>query len=241
MRLLHERTMTGLARASGGYNAIRSMARHGPTRRRSILVGALLAAAALYYLGAVHTPPGPRSLWAFDPRRMADLEVQMWRAYYRKEKIRLFGLLVTMLHEQNRYPWAKAARAGYHLARAAAAFGDARSNYDRVLPDLERAYTISRDWNGAGFDPGQVARAELAWWVARRKPGANTADQVGALIADEYALLYEVPRERVLQAALLRAQAAALRDEGGAQPDWQTISRLLEDSYQRLHAALALG
>ena len=168
---------------------------------------------------------------------MAELEVDMWRAYYRKEKVRLFGLLVTMLHEQNRYSWAKASRAAFHLARAAARFGDARSEYERALPDLERAYTIARDWNGAGFDPGEVARAELAWWVARRQPGMSSAD-VGGVIADEYALLYEVPRARVAGAAALRAEAAALRDRGGDKADWESVSRLLLESYRGLHAAV---
>ncbi len=171
---------------------------------------------------------------------MADLELGMWQAYYRKERVHLFALLVTMLHEQNRYPWAKAVRSGYHLARAAAVFGDARSGYESVLPDLETAYTITRDWNHAGFDPHQVAQAELAWWIARRRPGRNSSDTVGALIADEYALLYEVPRDTVAGAAALRAEAAALRDRGGAAADWPTIGGLLRDSYRQLHAALAV-
>jgi len=205
---------------------------------RAILVGGLLAAGLVYFVG-IRTPPGPRSLRVFDPDRMADLETDMWKAYYRKEKVRLFGLLVTMLHEQNRYPWAKAVRAGFHLARAAATFGEAGGDYDRVLPDLERAYTIARDWNRAGFDPREVARAELAWWSVRRRPGENSVEQIGALIADEYALLYEVPRECVLAAAEQRARAAALRDRGGMEADWDAVARLLRESYRQLRSAVA--
>jgi len=207
-------------------------------RRLLLLVGVLLSGGALYVV-AIHTPPGPRSLRVFDPDRMADLELRMWQAYYAKQRVRLFALLVTMLHEQNRYPWAKATRAGFHLARAAATFGDARGDYERVLPDLERAYAIARDWNGAGFDPKEVARAELAWWAARRNPGASTVENVGALIAEEYSLLYEVSRERVTLAAARRAEAAALRDSGRANADWPTISRILRDSYRELRVAVA--
>jgi hypothetical protein len=208
--------------------------------RRSVtaVVSAALAAGVLYYALAVRTPPGPRSLRVFDPDRTADLELGMWQAYYRKEKLRLFALLGTLLHEQNRYPWSKATVAGFHLARAAAVFGDARGDYERVLPDLVRAYAIARDWTGSGFDPEQVARAELDWWVARRTPGRNAPSQVGALIAEEYARLYEVPREAVARAAALRAEAAALRDRGGAQADWNTITVLLHDSYRALRMAL---
>ena len=176
----------------------------------------------------------------FAPDRLADLELRMWQAYYSKEKVRLFALLVTMLHEQYRYSWATAAREGFHLARAAATFGDLHGHYDVVLPDLEVAYAEARSWLGAGFDPHAVARAELAWWVARRIPGRNSPEQVGALMADEYALLYETSRDRVAASALLRAEAGALRDAQAPRPDWDTIRGLLEQSYRTLLTSLSL-
>jgi hypothetical protein len=70
-------------------------------------------------------------------------------------------------------------------------------------------------------------------------PGRNSAEQVGELIADEYALLYETSRERMSAAARLRAEAAALRDAGADAPDWATIGGLLHQSYRELKAALA--
>jgi hypothetical protein len=170
---------------------------------------------------------------------MAELEVGMWQSYYRKEHLRLFSSLVTMLHEQYRYSWASATRSGFHLARAAASFGDAWSDYERVLPDLEAAYRMARDWTGARYDPAAVARAELAWWVARRVPAESSPENVGRLIGEMYALYYDVPEERVSAAALLRARAGNLRDQGGASADWETVSRLLHASYRRLYAAVS--
>lgn len=163
----------------------------------------------------------------------------MWQSYYAKERVRLFGLLVTMLHEQYRYSWATATAEGFHLARAAATFGDLRDNYDVVLPDLESAYARAKSWTDASFDPKSVARAELAWWVARRIPGRNSSEQIGALIADEYALLYETTPAVVQEAALLRAQAGTIRDAQAGNPDWDRIARLLRQSYRELAAALA--
>jgi len=208
----------------------------GP-RARVLVVLAVLAAFAS---GLVLTPPGgPRSMRSFQPARVADLEVRMWQAYYAKERFRLFMLLVTMLREQYHYSWATATAEGFHLARAAATFGDLTGNYDQVLPDLEAAYETTRSWTGAAFNPRAVARAEFAWWVARRVPGQNSAEQVGSLMADEYALLYETSRERVANAALLRAQAAALRDAQADHPDWDRIGRLLLLSYRDLAETLA--
>jgi hypothetical protein len=183
-------------------------------------------------------PAGGVSVAEFDPYRLADLEVQMWQAYYDDNTVRLFRLLVVTLREQYDYSWTNAVSAAIDLARAASTFAELRSGYQSVLPDLESAYTTARDWLDAGFEPRDVARAELAWWVARRTPGKDRPDQVGALIADEYALLYEIPRSSVMRAAQLRAQAGALRDQQADAPDWDRIAGLLTESYVELYAAL---
>ena len=199
-----------------------------------------LAIVLAFGLAFVLTPPrGPRSLRQFQPSRLADLEIRMWQAYYAKERVRLFTLLTTMLREQYHYSWATASLEAFHLARAAATFADLKGGYDVVLPDLEAAYATARSWTSAGFDPRVVAKAELAWWVARRIPGQNSPEHVGALIADEYAALYETSQKRVESSAFLRAEAAALRDAEAGTPDWPRISGLLEASYRELLAALA--
>jgi hypothetical protein len=69
-------------------------------------------------------------------------------------------------------------------------------------------------------------------------PGEDSPDQVGALIAEENALIYGVPRERVLAASVLRARAGKLRDEGGEKADWPAVHDLLRQSFRELHAAL---
>ena len=209
-------------------------------KRRSARVLIVTSVIAAFVLAFALTPPrGPRSLRQFDADRLASLETRMWQAYYAKERARLFGLLVTMLREQYHYPWATAVREGFHLARAASRFGDLKDHYEAVLPDLEAAYTTVRSWSDAAFDPRAVARAELAWWEARRIPGRNSPEQVGQLIADEYALLYESSPPAMAPAALLRAQAAAMRDASAEHPDWDAIGLLLRNSYRELRLALA--
>jgi hypothetical protein len=120
----------------------------------------------------------------------------MWQAYYQKRNAALFRDLVVLTRETYRMTWWQASRMSYHLARAAATFGNARSDYEQVLPDLTAGYRIAHDWTGATYDPAVVARAELAWWVARRVPGQDSPEQVGALIAELNALLYGVPKEK---------------------------------------------
>jgi hypothetical protein len=204
--------------------------------KKTLLVMALVVGVGWYVLAA--PPAGGVSITEFDPYRLADLEVEMWQAYYGRDTIRLFRLLVVTLREQYDYSWINAVSAAFDLARAASTFADLRSNYQSVLPDLESAYTTARDWLDAGFDPEEVARAELAWWIARRTPGKARPDQVGALIADEYALIYETSRSSMMRAGQLRAQAAALRDREAEAPDWDSIASLLTDSYVELYAVL---
>ena len=209
----------------------------GVSRRLRWAFAGVLAVALGYGL-FIQTPPGPRSIREFDADRLAGLETEMWKAYYEKRNVRLFVLLTEMLREQRRYPWAKAATEGFYLARPAARFAGMTGGYDAVLPDLEHAYGMAKDWTGAGYDVRAVARAELAWWVARRDPAARSPENVGRLIGELYATMYGVPIERVANAGLLRAQAAALRDRSAQQPDWATIASLLQRSYRELHAAV---
>ncbi len=161
-------------------------------RARRIAVALTLLASAILVCWFTTAPAGSPTLRQFDPNRMAELELQMWQAYYGKERIRLFALLVTLQQSLR-----------------------------------------------AGFNPRTLARAELAWWVARRTPGENSPDHVGVLMAEAYALMYEAPRAQVMRAALLRAEAAALRDAEAHQPDWDAIGRLLRESYRDLRLELA--
>jgi hypothetical protein len=208
------------------------------------LVGPILALVGLVLAGSAYwlfsDPSGSHSLKSFDPDRTADLEVDMWKAYYDKETVRLFDDLVIFTRGQVHYSWATAGQASYHLARAASTFANLKDHYEQVLPDLEQAYTIERNWVGADFDPSAVARAELAWWVARRIPGQNSPEHVGELIAEENALIYGVSKQSVLAASILRAKAGKLRDDGGADADWTEVSRLLHESYRALYTAVQL-
>lgn len=183
-------------------------------------------------------PAGSGDLRAFAPDRLAELELDMWQAYYRHERVRLVRGLVTTLREQYHCSYASALSVGFRFGRAASIFSDVRNGYEQVLPDLEKGYATVRDCAAASFDPAAVARAELAWWVARRIPEQLDPENVGRLIAEENALIFSVPADRVLAASVLRARAGRLRDDGGEQADWRTVGDLLQQSYRALHQAV---
>lgn len=207
-------------------------------RRRNWLVIAGVLLAIFVYSGFISRPSGPQDVRIFDPDRTAELEISMWKAYYDKRNVALFMDLITATRERYRCSRFTAARIAFHLARAAATFGNLRSDYDQVLPDLEKGYGLAREVAGLTYDPASLAKAELAWWVARRIPGKNSAEQVGDLIADLNAQFYNVPKAKVLEASVLRARAGKLRDDGGLNADWPEISRILVESYRSLHAGV---
>ena len=212
--------------------------RHLPLLLRTTVIGLALAFAGLAWTGL---STQPRPLGAFDADRIADLEVEMWKAYYAKSRVRLFSLLVVTLREQYGFSWVAAGSTGLSLAKAAVIFGDATDHYERAIPDLTRGFARIQASTAAHFDPSAVARAELAWWVARRIPGQDSPEQVGELIAELYGALYGTPVALMREAGTLRARAAVLRDEQATEPDWVTIRGLLRRSYQSLHQQLNEG
>jgi hypothetical protein len=183
----------------------------------------------------------------FDPDRLAALETRMWKAYYRRQPARLFGLLITALREQARVSWPRTLAASLLLTKAAAGFARSSGDYERFAPTIGRAYRLLRLPDDV--DAEAVARHELRWWVVRREVGLAAGAQAGESIAAMYAELYNLPVKAVAESGRLRGIAAEIRDRGAAtDPDgpagpgtayWPEVARLLRDSYRSLHAALA--
>ena len=182
----------------------------------------------------------------FDPDRLADLETGMWRAYYRRQPARLFGLLVKGVREQARTSWPRALAASLFWTRAAAQFARSTGDYDRFAPDIARGYRL------LGLPPSvdaeEVARRELRWWVVRREIGLAAGQAAGGAITRLYAALYELPESAVAEAGRLRGEAAEVRDRGATDdPDgptgrgaayWAEVARLLRESYRELKRAV---
>lgn len=191
-------------------------------------------------------PTAPRWGRDFDPDRLARLELGMWKAYYRRQRLRLFGLLVLANREQAQASWPRALLAALYLARAAAGFGRATGDYERFAGDIARGYrTLGLP---PGTDAEEVARRELRWWVVRRETGLDSAASAGEAITRLYSAVYGVAERAVAEAGGLRGRAAEVRDRGAAaDPDgptgrgaayWPEVGRLLRESYRSLRGAL---
>ncbi|MDK2973540.1 MAG: hypothetical protein PWP23_3295 [Candidatus Sumerlaeota bacterium] len=174
----------------------------------------------------VYTPPANP---AFDPDAVAAAEARMWKAYYGGNKQEIGRELIGLFQKQFGIGPMQSATVSLAFAEGAMTFQ--RGDYDGALPPLRQAYAKIRAASGRNFDPDAAAQAELDWWVARRTPGENSAENVGVLIARLYATLYGESNAQIERAGQLRAEAARLRDEDG---DWDRIEELLRDSYRAL-------
>src|SRR4029453_2905051 len=129
------------------------------------------AVTALAWAAADLVRPRPVDIRSFDPDEVARLETAMWRSYYDRRRLPLFGQLVSLLRGQfHLQPLRAVALAGL-AARAAAVFqvGASHDDYRRALPYLERYYAAIRSVSEVPFDPRRGAAPDLVWGVITRR------------------------------------------------------------------------
>ena len=185
----------------------------------------------------------------FDPDALAALETRMWKAYYRRQPARLFGLLVRGLHEQAHASWPRALAASLLLTKAAAGFARVDRRLRPLRPDDRPRLPAPRAAGRRRCRRGRPQRAALVGRPPRDRPCGRRRRRRG----DHRDC---TPRSTTSRATASRRPgacagiAAEIRDRGAADdpdgPDraaerayWPEVARLLRESYRSLHAALA--
>ena len=205
----------------------------------------MVLAGAGWAAGRIARGPARVDIRAFDPDEVARLETAMWRSYYDRRRLPLFGQLVALLRGQFQLSPARSLALAYLAAKAAAVFqvGRDHADYQRALPYLERYYAAILAVSEAPFDAAEVARLELDWWVVHREASGELERALAALAA----ALYRVPAGRLTVHAERRAEAMTLRDQrtrepgGVAEADWERIEALLRLAWRSLAAEVRAG
>jgi hypothetical protein len=210
--------------------------------RRGAWVLTAVAAGSAGWAAAELARPRPADIRVFDPDEVARLETAMWRSYYDRRRLPLFGQLVALLQGQfHLQPLRAVALAGL-AARAAAVFqvGASHEDYRGALPYLERYYAGIRAVSSVPFDPRRAASLELHWWVVHRELDGHPPGDLEAALTDLAAELYQVPAERLWTHATRRAEAMAIRDRssrrqvGVLDDDWDRIEAVLWVAWKAL-------
>jgi hypothetical protein len=180
----------------------------------------------------------------FNPDMIAYYETEGWRAYYDRDWLRAFGLMVRLVESQFHIPFPRSFLAVYHIIRASIAFVPEDHNLDLVLAHLERFYEMAAQANDAAFAPAQVAALELRYWLVHRELAGNPDKRafVECLAALHAALFGRTPDE-LWASAESRVEAAnavdliTSRRSTDPAADWRRVEQHLRRAYQQIKDA----
>jgi hypothetical protein len=190
---------------------------------------------------------GPRRthIRDFDADEVARQDTAMWRSYYGRQRFSLFRQLSELLRTQYNLPFLRSNLVAFRAAKAAFVFkdGHSRADYEKALPDLRDFYRELRKVSDVPFDAERAAQLELEWWIIHRERESHPEDDLPRALADLSAEIYQVPAERLMEHARLRAEAMNIRDKqagagGVTEADWKKIDELLHASWRSLKAAV---
>lgn len=194
-------------------------------------------------------PPDGAQRTDFDPERLAYLEAAGWRAYYDRNWLRVFGLMVQTNREQFRMSLPTAIAAAVDIVRASIAFAPVDNDVPAATGHLHAFYDKARRSLGLTADAGTLAALEMDYWIVHRRLAlerqqapshdGDVAPMVEAL-ARLHAALFDAPPEAIQRSAEMRAQAAVAVDRitGGystdVADDWRRVEESLREAYRSL-------
>lgn len=190
--------------------------------------------------------PHQHSIRQFDPKRVAQLETDMWRSYYDKKPVLLFWQLSGGLREQFHAPFWRSFGLAFQATKAAFRFkqGQSRADYSKTLPALVSYYEAIQTLTRERFDVDKVASLELEWWIVHRQRERYSYADLAVALDQTSAALYTQPRAAFMPYGQLRAEAMRLCDEAGRRPggatetDWQRINQTLVRAWSTLYKAV---
>lgn len=193
--------------------------------------------------------------------RIARIETELWEAYYNREWLREFRLLIAMHREFFHMSAPTAVLASYEAARAAMAFAPFDANdLPQARGYLLRYYEKVRRALGCRATVDDLAERELHYWIVHRevargrlaeiKAGRSVDDPDNAEIepvinafANLHAGLFNSTPEAMRESAVYRARAAAVVDRisGRYSPDvtadWARVEAELRLAYRTIEQA----
>jgi hypothetical protein len=181
----------------------------------------------------------------FDANEVARLDTAMWRSYYSRERLKLFGQAGELLDSQFHFPFWRRQLVAFYAAKAAFVFkdGKSREDYEKALPDIRKFYEQIHDVSTTDFDVERAAKLELEWWIVHRQREQHPPGDLARALADGAGAIYGVKADDLWEYADARAEAMEIRDNkaeagGVTEEDWRKIDDLLHRSWASLHTVV---
>ena len=182
----------------------------------------------------------------FDPDKVAYFETAGWKAYYDRNWLRAFTLMVRLNREQFAMSWPAAVGAAVDVVRASMAFAPVENDLPRTRRFLARFYDKARRHVHLGADAATAAGLELDYWVVHRRlalerqqhPEAGNLEPLVASLLRLHAVLFDAPAAAIRASAEARACAAEAVDRitGGysvdVDADWVAVEENLRLPYR---------
>lgn len=178
----------------------------------------------------------------FDPEKIAKTETYLWQAYYRHNFLKLFFLLIKLVHSQFRLNYYDTLKISYYLALSVISFriNKGKENKDVILKKLLKVYKYLSNISIEKFDYQKTAELELEWWFVDRYPDKYKISRRDAL-KNAMASFYNIDSEKLVKYAEYRARAMELQDEAekvNMEANWREVESLLLISYKSLYEVL---
>lgn len=188
----------------------------------------------------------------FDPDKVAYYEKAGWEAYYDRNWLRAFRLMVQLNREEFRMSLPAAVAGAVDIVRASIAFAPLDNNDPaRAEQHLQRYFEKAGRSLHLRAGAAELARLEIAYWIIhrelalRRKADHNDDDiePMIASLADLHAALFDSTPEAMRPSAEYRALAARAVDRitgrysDDVAADWREVEDYLRRAYRAVRAA----
>ncbi|MEI6071842.1 MAG: hypothetical protein WCS31_08615 [Verrucomicrobiae bacterium] len=173
----------------------------------------LLLLFLLVLAGYCFWPRSP-SLSAFDPEKMARLQIAVWKDAAGKKQQEVFWLLYEIYERQYHLPPVSSLVMASDTSRALAIFHTApdAADQDKALVPLRTVFARLKNATEAKFDANVAAHFELVIWTLRANHAKRA--QLTSSWSDLLGVLYGCSAADALPPSKMFAQAAKLADEG---------------------------
>ena len=158
--------------------------------------------------------PRTSSMTGFDPGRMSELQIAIWKGTADKQKPSLVIPLFKEYVGQYNLPPISALKMAFDTARALHLFHSSpdAADQEKALMPLQVVFLTLKSNTKAGFDSTAAARIELTTWMLRADHAKRA--QLTTAWAESIALLYGHSADECLPAAKKFSIASKLADEG---------------------------